>query len=278
MLNFTTRLLSKVSVALSLAIASGSTALPAQAATFADSVGEFFFSNFSQAPLGSDSTAFTSSFTSGSGSLAISDADALFTTLPEAQASNFVANSAFTADTPGEAFAQSESSIIGDFVVEAGETFSFDFSGFIDLFTAVDQPDESATAFLETQYSIFQSDIGIDNGVVVDSFGLLGLLDTPGEDALVTEATDAITLDTFDVTEVTGPDLLEELLVVDVAGRYERLFEQDSILTLVEFKIGNAGSQAAQVPDSSNPLFGLFVVGAAVSLIKKQRDAESVFS
>jgi len=281
----------KGSVILPLAVAACMAGLPAQAATLAESTGSFSFENFSTVPLGANATVDESFFNDGIGAIALSSASATFDQSDfdqsdfdqsdfaqsnfgqsdKAVASGAITSSAATASSPGIAFAKSDAALFGDFAVKAGEAFSFDFSGFADLLTSTDRSGESASAFFETQYSIFRSDIGVENGTVVDSFRFVGSIDTPaGDDMLDVTYSDAITFDALDVNETTGDNLLSEMISFDATGRYERTFEQDSIVTLVAFKVGVAQSaQTQQVPDSSSSLLGLLGVGVAALLNKR---------
>ena len=147
----------KICTALSISITSCLLGVSAQAATFAESLGRFSFSNFSQAPSSTNSTALSDSFAEGTGSTVVADAGALFELFPSAQASNFVTNSALATTAPSEAFSESEASLFGSFDISAGSTFSFDFLGSVDLTTSVDQADTSnqiielASAAFETR-------------------------------------------------------------------------------------------------------------------------------
>lgn len=282
MLNYTSPSLRKASVALPFAVASCMAGLPAQAATLAESIGSFSFENFSATPLGTDANSDESFFSDGTGANASAIASATFDSLTEAATANgSVASSAATGDMSGTAFAKSDATLFGDFAVKAGDTFSFDFSGFADLLTSVDQPADSASAFFETQYSIFRADLNEDNGTVVDSFSIVGSInDANGQDSLNITNSDAITLSAFDTSEVTGDSLLDELISFNASGRYERTFEQDSIVSLVAFKVsvaetvasGVGGNQPQKVPDSSSALLGLIGVGAAALMKRNSRE------
>lgn len=270
MMYFSSQRFNKILTALSFSVASCLLGVSAQAATFAESLGGLTFSNFSQAPLTTDSTALSSSFTEGQGATAIADANAFFDLLPSAQASNFVTNTAFTLNAPSEAFAESQASIFGIFNITAGSRFAFDFSGFIDLLTTVDQVGESAVAAFETQYSIFDTDSQSGLGEALDFFRLFGQLSTPnGSDDFDIANSDAIVVSTLDVNDITGLALATEALSVGVVGRYERLFQQDTTVVLAEFKLGVAQGKQVQVPESSSPLMVLIVAGSAVLLMKR---------
>lgn len=266
----------KVAAAVSLSIASLSSAQSAQAASIAESSGGFAFNNFSSTPLFTDSDTDTITLTTGNGSEAIATADAIFEIFPAAEAVNVLENSAFSAEPISSAFAQSEATIIGDFFVNAGDIFSFDFAGFLNLSTATETPADFAEASLITQYSIFSQNSN-ETLTELDFFGLFGQLSTPtGEDDFEIDSSEAITLNPFEVTGIVGPTETAENIAVSVSGSYERLFEAATTLTLIELKQASAFSQndgSTQVPEHSSPLVWLLGVGGAILLLGGHRQA-----
>lgn len=250
---------------------------PAQAASFAESTGGFRFDNFTSAPLAADSDTRTFTSTAGKGADAEANADALFKLFPRAEAFNLVSNSAFGSRKGDRAYAESEASVIGEFFVAAGESLKFDFSGFLDLFTATDTAKDSASAAFETQYSVFRQSADAKTLEEVDYFSLLGQVNTPnGQDGYDLAKSDAIALNYLDVADNTGPDAPVESLLVETSGRYSRLFAEDSALTLVELKL--ASSLASQdVPDASSPLLGLLGIGGVI-LWQRSRNSEPRFT
>ncbi len=265
----------KASAAASLSVAAVFSSLPVQAATLAESVGAFSFTNFSFAPLSTDSSTDSSTLTTGIGAQAIADADAQFDGFPDGEALNIVSNAAFTDGPNNSATAESEATVIGDFVANAGETFSFDFSGFLDLFTVTEQPTDFATALLETRYSIFTSDSELD------FFSLFGQVSTPdGNDDYDVASSGAITLSELAIFDDFGPSQTAESLSVEVSGRYERFFAQETAFSLVEFKRGKALGQSQDksqdIPESSSPLVWLVGVGGAIALVRRRAIASSL--
>ncbi|MEL6814203.1 MAG: hypothetical protein AAFP03_05230, partial [Cyanobacteria bacterium J06598_3] len=229
--------------------------------------------NFSVVPLDVESAARTFTFTAGNQADAISTADALFTLFPEAEAVNAISSSAFSSDDTSSAFAESEASIVGDFAIKAGDTFSFDFAGIIDLFTVTEQPTEIATAVLETQYSIFEIGNGATLPVELDFFNMFGEINTPGGlDDFGVEGSEAIALLSPIISDNTSPIQTSESLLIDVSGQYQRLFEKDADLALVEVKLGQAltnREDPVDIPDVSHPWLGLLAI-AGVFLQNKQ--------
>ncbi|KPQ37239.1 MAG: hypothetical protein HLUCCA11_02065 [Phormidesmis priestleyi Ana] len=284
MLNFTSRHITKASAIVSLSVVSIFSIVSPQsvkAAVLSQAIGDFSFTNFSRSPLSSDSFAFTSTLTTGSGTTAIANADALFETLPSANAFNFINNSAFIADKSGSALAESESSIIGSFLINSGETFSFDFFGLVDLLTFTEQPTDFATAVLETRYAIFNEKFSKNSSessahvpTELDFLSLFGQISTPdGADDVQVLNSNAVTLNQLNIVNNTGPTKTAETLLVEVSGRYERLFDQTSTLTLAEFKLGTAFGESkgvTDIPESSSPLIVLLGMGGAIAFSKRR--------
>lgn len=244
-----------------------------QAAVFAESSGDFSFSNFSESPLATDASVFISTLTAGSGATAIATADSLFESVPTAQAQNVISNSAVISSGPGSALAQSDASVIGLFAIAPNSLFSFDFSGTLDLLTITEQPTETASAALETRYALFD-DTDPDNVIALDFLSLFGQLNTPSglDDFEISRSSDAVTLTDDFVANSFGNADAAEFLSIEVAGSYERFFETPASLTLVELKQGVAfaGSQApVDIPESSSPLVWLVGVAGAIMLSRR---------
>ena len=264
----------KISAAVSLSVASFFSMQPAQAASLAEFSGGFSFSNFSSTPLFTDTDTDTVTLTTGNGSEAIAAADAVFQIFPTAQAANLISGSASSANPADSASAQSTATVIGDFFINAGDTFSFDFAGFLDLSTVTETPDDFATVSFVTQYSIFsQSDAGVLNEL--DFSGLSGEINTPtGTDDFDFDISDAITVDQFVVDSNVGPTETAESVKASVSGSYERLFKDDTALTLVEFKQASTSSKnkaATEVPEHSSPLVLLLGMGGVLAFSRYQK-------
>jgi hypothetical protein len=263
-------------VATSMLAGSAIATAPASAASFAEVEGGFLFENFSQDATSGSSITDTSTFTFGdnSGAVAISEADALFITEP-AEAQNLISSSAFGAGTNFFALAESEAKVIGNFLIDVPETseseasaFSFDFSGFLTLFTGIDEPFESASA--EAGISFALLDITDGEPILLDSFDLFGDINTPGdEEGISLFKSDYVFLDQDNsgINENLGGS--EEWAIAFVSGSYERYFQQDTILSLVEIKYGKA-SVAADVPEPSSLIALLLVGGSGLACLRKR--------
>ena len=260
--------------AILLSLTSVASALPAKAMTLAGSQGSFSFSNFSIAPVSTDSSAttFTNTVGSDSGTIAIADADAIFTTLPNAGASNFIANSVFSSTLPSSALARSEASIIGNFEIAANQVFDFDFLSNIDLFTSIDRPTDLAAASLDIQYSLFAFDPATSTLNELDFFTLAGNISTPnGADGFSIDNSSAIALTLANIAHNTGARQTTEDISGQVAGSYRRLFDRSATLTLAEVKAGTATveTQAVAVP-APDIIWGIGAF-AAIAFAKRKR-------
>lgn len=277
MIEFSNQSYTAASVAVSLSVVSLFSAHSVQAATLAQSTGGFAFANFSHTPLltASSTKTFTrtiSGSTDGSSSVAIATADAIFDAFPTAQAINTISNTTFTTNNLSSALAESEASIIGDFVIAPEEAFSFDFFGFIDLLSVTEDPDETATAALGTQYSIFSTEEDDTAVSEIDFLNLFGQINTPeGADDLGVTSSEAVTIDFLEIDNTTGPDKSIESISIQVAGSYERVFDKATNLTLAELKIGTAESGTSQeVPEPASALVWMLGMGGAM-LLARQR-------
>jgi hypothetical protein len=259
---------------------------PAQAAARSQSLGGFLFTNFSTTALSTDSSSSTSTLTFGTGADAVATADALFNTQPSAMAQpskgialNNISSLASTLDTPGSALAESEAGIIGSFALNPGDLFSFDFSGFLDLLTATDRPSDFATASLQTRYAIFSED-RLGNSVELDFLDLFGEISTPdGADDVEVTSSKAIKFSQLDIAKDTGASKTSESISVEVAGRYERRFDQKTTLTLAELKLASAFSEsqaATDIPEPSSPWVWLMGIGGAIALSQRVPRGNSI--
>ncbi|AOY78563.1 hypothetical protein BJP36_00375 [Moorena producens JHB] len=242
-------------------------AAPSLAATFALSKGSFDLRNFSTDPLEVVTLAEADTFVISSGGEVIAEANAESTFTPDSpdplkRARN---KSLSTAEGEGSNYrgvAESFAGLIGyNFFVDAGETFSFDFNGFLDLITLIDNPPaESASAEGTVTLELYHSN---DLSTPIDFFTLSGNLETLGyDDFLVSAHSDNVFADN-DFTKLFGGT--EEFALADVQGYYERTFETATYLTLVEAKTNKVTVKA---PEASNLLgllfFGLLSIGYRV--------------
>ncbi|MEO0457138.1 MAG: PEP-CTERM sorting domain-containing protein [Cyanobacteria bacterium P01_A01_bin.114] len=239
----------------------------AEAATFASAEGQFGFSNLSHAPIFINTATDTDTLVVGfEGSvIAESDANAVFNGAARS-AFNFTLQEAFGQTGSYFGQAEGESSVLGNFAIAAGDVFSFNFSGLIDLFTLADEPGESASAIAAIEFGVFRNTV--DGLIEIDSFLIGGELSTVGDDTFAIAASDGIIPGQLLVEDGSGPERVVESFFAGVTGAYARQFDQDTVLTLAESKRGEA-TVVADVPEPSSAI-ALLVLGVPAVLRRKQ--------
>ena len=251
--------------------------LSAQAASFARLEAGFAFSDFSLSPVSTQTESNADTFvTSFDGSaVAISAADALFTQVPVPagvpSAINQISAEALSLGNGALATAQSEASIIGNFLIGANETFSFNFTGFLDLETSIDRPvGERAIASASTIFALFDSRETDQSPQLLDSLEVFANLETQGDgDALdlLLSSDSSFSFDSiFGELNAGG---LQESAFVGFTGSLQRTFDTSRTVTLVEIKRGVA---VARVPEPTSILALLGVVGISVGTKARCRD------
>ncbi|BAU63153.1 hypothetical protein STA3757_05110 [Stanieria sp. NIES-3757] len=138
---------------------------------------------------------------------------------------------------------------VGSSLIGTNETFSFDFSGFLDLESQIDQvlPRQFQTIG-EVAFQVYELDTNTSNLTLLDSFSLAGILntDSKAKDALITnEASDYITLNTNSNNNFGGNT---ETISTFFAGNYSRSFNQETRLVFVSSSL----SKVTPVPESSS--------------------------
>lgn len=239
------------------------TTSPAIAATFASSEAKVNLDNFSHAPTDISTLTDTQAIAIATNGFVTADAkaEAVFTAAPFGTTE---ANNYSWSQTEGDGrryvgLAESFAAIIGyDFIVDAGDTFSFNFMGFLDLETSIDHlPGEYATAEGIVSLELYDT-TNPGNWLLLDSFGLSGILDTLGEsDDLNYQFTDNFRLNPSDTALDTDFGGQDELAKAVINGSYSKTFDSLTKLILVEAKTNQAQVQA--VPESSS-LLGLLVL------------------
>ncbi|BAU06619.1 hypothetical protein [Fischerella sp. NIES-3754] len=188
-----------------------------------------------------------------------------------------------TADTLGK--------IIGNFDIDAGELFSFDFTASLNLGTSIDDPlTESARSIGDISFLLFDtSDIDPVNisdlitAVIsgnqsisinpLDYFLLTGNVNTAGnDDFLAYQNSQNISfLNEFQESDFVGN---EELARAIINGSYKRSFENKTNLTLVAVRKSQVKVAA---PEPSTYLgSALFFILAAIALKAKRRGNKPV--
>lgn len=251
------------------AIATLIASVPAQSATLASSEAKFQLENFSINPkeIFTDVGAFTETISPSGigGATADASAEANFERFdnPRQTSANNNSFSKVTGERADDiAVAESIAGVIGyNFLVPKGTTFSFDYSGFLELLTSIDNPVEES-AVSEGLVSLMLYDE--KDGSLLDSIYLKGKIATPNNGDFITyknagnfSIANALTQNSFGG--------VKESARMDVNGRYSRMFALETSLRLVEFKSNHA---AVAVPENTSSI-GLVMVGGAMIIVAK---------
>lgn len=151
--------------------------------------------------------------------------------------------------------AESQAEVIGNFFVEAGQTFSFDFTANFDLNTAIDDSAfENANASGDLAFFLVDTQ---QPSNIYDYFVISGNLTTPGNnDFLESESSDRLAFNVNSYqTDLAGT---EELVSADVEGLLESHFEQPTSITLIK---STANYASVPVPESENAITLLLFLG-----------------
>ncbi|MEG4067926.1 PEP-CTERM sorting domain-containing protein [Microcoleus sp. Pol11C2] len=237
---------------------------PSRAATIAGSAAAVRIDNFSHRA--NDTGTFTNIYTqtiSNSGSvISEATADAVFiSNCHELLAANLSQSAVIGSGNNYSGLAESKAAVIGDFFIDAEETFSFTFQTFLALLTSVDNP-QSERARAKGSISFLV--INTVTNILLDSFQLALALDSSNgfyANALVSNS--------FKPTQINFNFLAEQSAAASLlytSGVYSRTFNSATNLRLVEFKnnIAKTEAEAEAVPEPSTVLgtaifLGLFV-------------------
>ncbi|MBD2101053.1 hypothetical protein [Leptolyngbya sp. FACHB-261] len=242
---------------------------PSQAATLASSQGIFKLDNFNQNSNAVRTfTDVNSLAIAPSGTVdASAQADALFSNLP-ALASN-TSLSQVTGDGSNYlGLAQSRAQVVGDFLTEAGQSFSFNFAGSLALATSTDNPQsEHARATGSLSLLVFDS-TNSAQPTLLDFLVISGQLVTFGAgDFLNFEKSQNITFDLGSPSFQQSFGSKQESAGASVKGSLQRSFASATRLTIVEVNSNQASVKT--VPEPSNLLALLFIGWLAVRIRAK---------
>jgi hypothetical protein len=154
-------------------------------------------------------------------------------------------------------FAHIQAAVIGDFAIEAGETFSFNFQTVLDLLISVDNSQSERGS---TSGSISLSLMNTVTNILLDSFQLTSALDSYHGLYLDFSASNSFNSTPLNFNSMTEGSAVQSLL--STSGVYSRTFDSATNLRLVEVK--NNIAEAEAVPEPSTLLgtaifLGLFV-------------------
>lgn len=148
---------------------------PSQAATLASSQGEFYLKNFSLDP---DVTATVNNANiSLNGDVSATNNAIIDFLLEPPEVINKSLSQAFGENKNYLGLANAEGKVLGNFFVDAGDSFSVDFTAFLDLETSIDEPAENAKASANISFLLFDT-TDIANQNLLDEFFTQFLSDT----------------------------------------------------------------------------------------------------
>lgn len=212
------------------------TVSPSQAASLAYSGSEFQFYNFSQSPdtIATSANTDTQVFSNGGSVAALAAAQAYFG-ISSPLAFNSSVTQVYGEDKAYLGVAQSQAQVLGNFIVEAGNPFYFDFAGLLEMGTEIDDPRiESASALANISFLLIDN-TDSQNSTVLDYFGLFGNVTTSdNNDFLESENSENVALTNQSKMTYFGGN--QESASARFTGTYKRDFTSTIHLTLVEIK------------------------------------------
>lgn len=222
--------------------------LPSSAATLSYSEGNTKYSNFSHNPLSvwTENSPNTVGSTNNGQVVTKSETEATFN-LEASSPSTTRASSRAVSTVEGNSnndyaeTAKSSTNLFGyQFEVGAGETFSFNFSGFLSLNTSVDYEPEAASAFGLIGFQLFDgNDMENPLGFLTIT-GNLNSLDN--SDFLDVYKSSDITFNPTETNYTANFGGNKETANTQFTGQFSRLFERATTLVMREFKSNSAGA------------------------------------
>jgi hypothetical protein len=203
----------------------------------------FIFKNFNQPFLATRSAADTNSVVSREDDVvATATADAFFIFDPSIEAEigvGSITNEVMGRGTDFDGVAESFASVAGTFFIRAGETFSFEFSGYLQMNTSL-QSVETQTANTTGRIAFGVYDF-THQPTRLDFLEVTGGLDTPGDRDFLRFQTigSSIDLNPQQTRLTRQSDPLAESAFVSIFGNYQtEPFKQDTLLVLGDLAIG----------------------------------------
>lgn len=250
----------------------------AEAAIFS-SVAGGFTANFEQPALENSLSTFTEalSLTTSGPAIATSEATAIFVSPQneEAALELILLSEAISDGSNLFALAETKAGAAGLFLVDQGDTFSFDFSLSLQLFASVDNPSsESAFVVGNFLFSLFSqtltAELNPEGFSFLTGIGFSVLLDTAGEsvflEPLIGEGVD------FDINSFLIDDVgLDQAFIIDIQGSYTQTFEQPTLISLQQTHFD--GIAIAQAVPAPSLLWGILSIG----IIGIMRKGKQVF-
>jgi len=237
-------------------------ATPTIAATFASSESTVTIDNFSHNLFDSEviTDTFTSTFATDGNVNASTDAVANFITEPPS-----AFNSSFSStDGTGNNYsgtADSFAGVLGNFSVNSGETFSFNFDADLNLATSIDNPQtETAIADGTVSFALYDTS-NVDSWTLLDSFTISGNVTSGDSDFLNFNSSNGTLLNLSNISLTTNFGGDRESATASTEGIFSRTFDRVTNLTLVEVKENRS---TVAVPEPSivvGTILGIFALG-----------------
>lgn len=250
---------------------------PSQAASIAHAESRFNINNFSSSPLDISTltNTVTTAISTGGEVSANAQAEAKFNVDANNSASNW---SLSQAQGQGYGYTGSANSLAGiiGYSFQVDKEFSFDFSGLLNLNTSIkDAVTESANASGQLALQLYDN----DTGNLLDSFSVYGKLSTPDDsDIFNLQSSSNISLDLSKTSVNSSFGGTQEYAYTTFDGKYFRIFDRPTSLTLVQAKVSDA--KVHSVPEPTTILGSLFsstMLGAAWIQQKRKKASSAVF-
>jgi hypothetical protein len=225
---------------------------PSSAAIIAGSAAEVSIDNFSHRPTETGTSTNTNTLAIANQGAVISEANAGAVFLSNCQ--QLLATNLSQSKVQGDGsnyagLAQSQAAILGDFSIDAKETFSFTFQTIVNLLTSVDNPQsERASAWGNISFSL----IDTVSNILLDSFEIDGSLQSFKFPNLSLSHSNS-----FHPTKINFDFLdrgSETSMSLYTSGVYSRTFDSATSLRLVEVKNNLAAAEAEPVPEPTTVL------------------------
>ncbi|MEG3900428.1 PEP-CTERM sorting domain-containing protein [Microcoleus sp. B4-C5] len=253
---------------------------PSRAATLAGSAAAVTIDNFSHTPTDTGTSTNTKTQTIANSGAAISQAKAeafFISNCHELLATNLSQSEVIGSGTNYFGVAQSQAAVIGDFSINARETFSFTVQTILHLFTSVSNPQsERASALGSISFSL----IDTVSNILLESFELgLGLHSFKAPELSVSYNLAG----NFNPTQINFAFLAEgntKSLSLYTSGVYSRTFDSTTNLRLVEVKNNMAVAQSQPLSEAEPVPEPTTILGTALffCFLAKGRKFKNQFS
>lgn len=221
---------------------------PSSAAIIAGSAAEVAIDNLSHRPIDTDTSTNTNTRAIANQGVVISEANAeavFISNCRQLLAQNL---SESTVQGDGRKYyglAESQASVVGDFSINAQQTFSFSFQTVLNLLTSVDNPDsEGASTFGSISFSL----IDTVSNVLLDSFEIAQSLYSFQRGDLSLSYSDGFNPTTINFGFLAEGNTKQSALYT--SGVYSRTFDSATNLRLVEVKKNIAEAEAVPEPST----------------------------